>query len=89
MESQKRLKIEKLNPFKKIKFALIYFLGGIPDEIHKSFCEASIRVSSKAFIKVRILKRRNALLEEENKLLKQKLEAFEERQDVKNAENRD
>lgn len=35
------------------------------------------------------MKRINAKLEEENKLLKQKLEAFEERQDVKNAENRD
>ena len=89
MDSQKRLKIEKLNPFKKIKFALIYFLGGIPDETHKRFCEASLRVSSKAFIKIRILKRRNATLEEQNKLLKQKLEAFEEGQDVKNAENRD
>lgn len=89
MDSQKRLKIEKLNPFKKIKFALIYFLGGIPDETHKRFCEASLRVSSKAFIKIRILKRRNATLEEENKLLKQKIETLEERQGLKNAENWD
>lgn len=87
MDSKERLKIEKLNPFKKIKFALIYFLGGIPEEMHKRFCETSLRVSSKSHIKIRVLKRLNATLEEQNKLLMQKIETLEK--DDKNAENRD
>ena len=90
MKSQKRLKINK--PKKGIRSALIYFLGGVPKDVHNralSLFDTSMRVCKNAHIKIRILKRRNALLEEENKLLKQKLEAFEERQDVKNAENRD
>lgn len=87
MDSQKLLKIEKLNPFKKIKYSLIYFLGGIPEEMHKLFCEASIRASSKAHIKIRILKKLNAWLEEQNSLLKQKIETLEK--GCENAENRD
>lgn len=92
MDSQKRLKINKPKPKNGIKSALICFLGGVPKDTHNralDLFKTCMRVGKNAHIKIRILKRRNATLEEENKLLKQKIETLEERQGLKNAENRD
>lgn len=89
MDSQKRLKIEKPKS-KGIRSALIYFLGGVPKDVHNralSLFESCMRVSKNAHIKNRILKRRNALLEEQNSQLRQKIEILEK--GGRNAENWD
>ena len=83
------MKIEKPKP-KGIRSTLIYFLGGVPNDVHNralSLFDSLLRVCKNAHIKNRILKRRNALLEEQNSQLRQKIEILEK--GGRNAKNRD